>query len=119
MKLQLNKKEVRNPVVFMKESGIGVMLEQNKENADVIIVDSPPMNVAADTELLLSYVEASVLVVRKDKAYIKNLNRSIHTLEKADSEFLGYVLNDFGRRKPVSRGKNGYKYGYGYGTYQK
>lgn len=118
MKLYLNWKTVKNPVTFIKEKGIGTMLEQIREHADIIVVDSPPMNAAADTELVLSYVDASVLVVRKDWAYIKDLNRAIDVLEKGDTEFLGYVLNDYENRRPVSRGKNGYRY-YGYGTYRK
>lgn len=119
MQLYLNKKIIKNPAVFMKEKEIGTLLEQGREIADVIIIDSPPMNAAADTELVLSYVDASVLVVRKDWVHTNDLNRAIDILEKGDTEFLGYVLNDYENRKPISRGKNGYKYGYGYGTYRK
>lgn len=121
MKLYLNKKVIKNPALFMKEKGIGALLEQEKEWADVIIVDSSPMNAAADTELVLSYMDASVLVVRKDWVHINDLNRAIDVLEKGDTEFLGYVLNDYEQRKLVSRGKDRYNYGYdyeyGYGTY--
>lgn len=119
VELLLNKKVAKNPIVYMKEAGIGAMLERGRETADVIIVDSPPMNVAADTELVLSYVDASVLVVRKDRAHVNELNRAIDILGQGNSEFLGYVLNDYENRKPVSRGRDGYKYGYGYGTYRK
>ena len=119
MELLLNKKAVKNPIAYMKEAGVGAMLECGRETADVIIVDSPPMNVAADTELALSYVDASVLVVRKDRARVNELNRAIDILGQGNSEFLGYVLNDYENRKPVSRGRDGYKYGYGYGTYRK
>lgn len=119
MQLYLNKKAMKNPAVFMKEKGVGVLLEQEREMADIIIVDSPPMNAVADTELVLSYVDASILVVRKDWVHINDLNRAIDILEKGDTEFLGYVLNDYENRKPVSRGKTGYNYSYGYGTYRK
>ena len=119
MQLYLNKKIIKNPAIYMKEKGIETLLEKGREEADIIIVDSPPMNAAADTELVLSYVDASVLVVRKDCVHINDLNRAIDVLEKEDTEFLGYVLNDYEKRKPVTRGKDGYKYGYGYGTYRK
>lgn len=119
MELLLNKKAVKNPIAYMKEAGVGAMLECGRKTADVVIVDSPPMNVAADTELVLPYVDASVLVVRKDRAHINELNRAINILGQGNSEFLGYILNDYENRKPVSRGRDGYKYGYGYGTYRK
>ena len=50
---------------------------------------------------------------------MNDLNRAINVLKKGDTNFLGYVLNDYENRKPVSRGKDGYRYGYGYGTYRK
>ena len=103
----------------MKEKEIGAMLERSRETADIVIVDSPPMNAVADTELVLSYVDASLLVVRKDWVHITDLNHAIDILEKGDTEFLGYVLNDYENRKPLSRGNDAYKYGYGYGAYQK
>lgn len=119
MQLLLNKKVVKNPAVFMKERNIGALLERSREEADLVIVDSSPMNAAADTELVLSYVDASMLVVRKDWVHTMDINRAIDILEKGDTEFLGYVLNDYENRKPLSRGNDGYRYGYGYGAYQK
>lgn len=119
MQLLLNKRAVKNPAVFMKEKGIGALLERSREIADIVIVDSSPMNAAADTELVLSYVDASVLVVRKDWVQTNDLNHAIDILEKGDTDFLGYVLNDYENRKPISRGMGGYKYGYGYGKYHK
>lgn len=119
MQLYLNKKVIKNPALFIKEKGIGALLEQESVGADVIIVDSSPMNAASDTELILSYMDASILVVRKDWVHINDLNRAIDILEKGDTEFLGYVLNDYENRKPISRGKDRYNYDYGYGTYRK
>lgn len=115
----LNKKSVKNPVAFMKEKDMGTLLAHSREIADIVIVDSSPLSAAADTELMLSYVDASILVVRKDWVHANDLNHAIDILEKGDTKFLGYVLNDFENRKPVRRGRDGYKYGYGYGTYHK
>ena len=95
------------------------MLERSRETADIVIVDSSPMNAAADTELVLSYADASLLVVRKDWVHTTDLNHAIDILEKGDTDFLGYVLNDYENRRPLSRRGDGYKYGYGYGTYGK
>ena len=119
MYMYLNKKVIKNPAVFMKEKGIGTLLEQVRDKVDIIIIDSPPMNAVADAELVLSYADASILVVRKDWVHINDLNRAIDVLGKGDTECLGYVLNDYENRKPVSRGKDGYYYDYGYGTYRK
>jgi Mrp family chromosome partitioning ATPase len=103
----------------MKEKDMGTLLAHSREIADIVIVDSSPLSAAADTELMLSYVDASILVVRKDWVHVNDLNHAIDILEKGDTKFLGYVLNDYDNRKPVSRCRDGYKYGYGYGTYHK
>ena len=117
MQLLLNKRAVKNPAVFMKEKGIATLLEYGRKTADVVIVDSSPMNAAADTELVLSYVDASILVVRKDWVRTSELNHAIDVLENGGTEFLGYVLNDYENRKPLSHKADGYQYGYG--MYQK
>ena len=67
------------------------------------------MNAAVDTELVLSYAYTSILVVQKYWANINDLNRAIDIIEKGDTEFLGYVLNNFKRRKPLSTRKDGYR----------
>ena len=120
MQLLLNKRTVKNPAVYIKEKGIGALIERSKEMADIVIIDSSPMGIAADTELVLSYVDATVLVVRKDKVYARDLNHAIDILKNGNTDFLGYVLNDFENRKLLSRREYGYNYGYGYGaTHQK
>lgn len=117
MQLFLNKKAIKNPAVFMKEKGVEALLDRSRENADIIIVDSSPMNAAADTELVLAYADASLLIVRKDWVHTGDLNRAIDILEKGDTEFLGYVLNDYEYGKALNNRKDGYNYGYG--AYQK
>lgn len=113
MQLILNKKTASVPAIFMKDNEVGKMLKYYAESADIVIVDSSPMNVASDTELLLSYADASILVVRKDWALATDVNRSIEVLEQGENTFLGYVLNDYRPGKPKKRGNYGYGYEYG------
>ena len=114
LQLMLNRKTIKNPAVFIKEKEIGALLERSREEVDFVIVDSSPMSAVADTELVLPFADASICVIRKDWVHVSDINRAIDTLEKGDTEFLGYVLNDYDSRSSVSRGTAGYKYGYGY-----
>ena len=113
MQLILNKKTVKNPAVFMKETGIATLIEYGRKTADIVLVDSSPMNAAADAELVLSYVDASVLVVRKDWVSTGDINHAIDILENSGTEFLGYVLNNYENSKPLIHKKDEYSYGYG------
>lgn len=113
LQLLLNKRTVKNPAAFMKENGITALIEYGRKTFDFVLVDSSPMNAAADTELVLSYVDASILVVRKDCVHTGDLNHAIHVLENNGTEFLGYVLNDFENRKPLSSRTDRYSYSHG------
>lgn len=105
---------------YLKKTGIGALLAASRRHADYVIIDSSPITAAADTELILSYADAALLVVRQDWSTVTEINRFIDTLAKSNTEFLGYVLNDFENQNPVGRKQYNYgydkhyeKYGYG------
>ena len=104
-------------MVYLKEADIARIIAQERKWADYIIIDSSPMNIGADTELMLPYVDAILLVVRHDWSYVKDIERSIDALAKNEANFMGYVLNDFENQNPLR--KKQYHYGkYGYGKYE-
>ena len=70
-------------------------LEKQKEEMDYIILDSPPMLVASDTEALAHLADNSLLVVRQDRTTARDSNDCMDLLSQATAEFSGYVLNDF------------------------
>ena len=118
--LILNWKPDKKLVDHLKKEGIGELIEEERQNADYVIIDSSPVGVAADTELILSHVDAVLLVVRQDLTEIAEINRFIDVLAKSEVEYLGYVLNDFKSRNPIARKQYNYGYGkhykkYGYG----
>lgn len=124
LKLILNRKPDRKLLEHLKKSGIEEIIAEERQNADYIIIDSSPVGVAADTELILSHVDAVLLVIRQDCTQITEINRFIEELSKSNAEFLGYVLNDFQNRNPIGRKQYNYGYGrnykkYGYGEYSK
>ena len=111
LELILNWKPDKTLVDNLNKSGLGMLIEHERKNADYVIIDSSPVSVAADTELILSHVDAVLLVVRQDWSEITEINRFVDVLAKSNVEFLGYVLNDFKKQNPISR--NQYDYGYG------
>ena len=115
--LILNKKSIEHPIIFMKESNIDRVIAQERERADYIIIDSSPLNVGADTELMLSYADSVALVVRQDWSYVQDIHRFINLLSKQDKDFMGYVLNDFENPNPFKKKQYDYDYGKSYGKY--
>ena len=81
---------------------------------DYVIIDSPPMGMFPDAEVLAEISDASLLVVRQDCASACDINDAADDLRKCRAKFLGCVLNDMAS---IFSGNYGYgkKYGYGYG----
>ena len=119
--LLLNKKSISNPLVYLNETKVESIIAYGKEKFDYIIIDSSPMNVGADTEVMLSYADSVLLVVRQDWSYVQDIGRFIDVMSKHDADFMGYVLNDFENQNPFGKRQYNYDHSkkYGYGEYQK
>lgn len=86
-------------VDFMKEI-------KSRYESRVIIFDIPPLFVADDALLYMSYCDAALFVVEDEKNTSDELQHSMHILE--ETNLLGLVLNK--SRQPIPS----YQYGYGY-----
>lgn len=88
-------------------------LRQCRELVDYIIIDTPPMNLATDAEILLGEVDTAVVVVRQDWSDIGVINDVSDVIHQSDTDFAGYILNAFRREYPWERASASYGY-YGY-----
>ena len=113
------------------------LLDYAQDKYDVIVLDTPPVSMVADTEQIADIVDLSILVVIQDRITIPEINETIDMLEASNSEFFGVVLNNvktlggfitkdhnvnisekygYGRSYGYGYGYgHGYGYGYGYG----
>ncbi len=122
------RKNIKAAAAMLNSEEMVNLLKEVAQKYDMVIVDVPPMAVAADAENLSEYVDASLLVVRQNAATADQINEAAAVLGK-NSHLLGCVLNNVlgaGNFAPVygsSYGRYG-KYGkygrygkYGYGKY--
>ena len=98
------------------------LLEVVRKAFDYIIIDSPPMSLMADAEVLADRSDMSILVVNYDRVLAQDLNDAIDSLRDCRSHFAGCILNQVhtlpGQRRSVV-GYGGYgRYGH-YGKYGK
>ena len=80
---------------------------------DFVIIDTPPMGMFPDAEILADLVDASMLVVRQDYTAACDVNDAIDTLRQYKAAFLGCILNDM---MLSFRRQQGYGGRYGYGS---
>jgi len=134
--LALNKKSYNNYVEWVYTDRIaGVFNElRNSEQYDFIIVDTPPLSVAADVTGIVQLADISLLVVRTDYVYSAAVNDAVLSLSESN-HFAGCILNDvhreFSMMGQMGFDENGYgskyRYGkksryndyYGYNSYSK
>lgn len=96
------------------------LIENLKEKADIVILDTAPSDILADAAALAKFVDAACYVVKQDYTRIREIRAGVQFLAMSGVDILGYIFN--GDTSVRSRGY-GYNYGYkrygGYGYYHK
>ena len=92
---------------------IGRFLEELKQQADYIIIDTAPNSLVSDAEELAGLADTSVIVVRQHWMEASVINDTIDALGGRE-HVLGCVFNNAYRSR-MSGATSGYGYGYGYG----
>lgn len=80
---------------FMKSGAMKDLVKKCKRMADYIIIDTPPMSMVSDTEALVDLVDLSLLVIRQDFSYERDILNCINIMRDASCKFMGCVLNDY------------------------
>lgn len=120
----------RHSAELLGSSQMQKLLGVLRESFDYVILDCSPMGYFTDSEVLSDLADASILVMRQDRATEVAINDAIDSLKRCRAQFLGFVFNDVhtlnigsvlvgGRRYGYGYGHGyGYGYGYGYGKYK-
>ena len=106
-----------NPTELLASERLAVLFEQLRKNYDVIFVDSPPVDIVADTSIINKYVDFTIFVVRAlrqerpvlgdfENWYKNKKYKGMATLFNAAPE----VKGKYGRYRYMGY----YAYGYGY-----
>ncbi len=94
-----------NPTELLGSRRMAELLEQCKAEADLVIVDSPPVLAAADTPVLAAQVDGTLMVVEVGGADRRMVRDAYEQMQRAGARILGVVLN-----KIPQDGKRGYYY---------
>jgi tyrosine-protein kinase Etk/Wzc len=106
-----------NPAELLVSSAFAALIESLSGKYDVVIIDSAPVLVAADTLSIATLAGALFLVARAGQTFVGDLHESARRLLHAGKAPTGVLFNalDLTQRH---YGKYGYKYGtYNYANY--
>ena len=115
--LMLSQRSYKNSTDLVAGKRMQQMVAAAKKHFDYVVIDTPPMNLMADAEILAGMADMSILIVKADYTKTAAVNEAIDTLSGANADFYGVVLND-AHALPGSRKSTGGYSGYGrYGRY--
>jgi len=114
-----------NPLELLSSAKFLEVLEKLKEAFDVVLIDSPPVQLVSDAVVLSQSANTVIYVVKADSTPYQLARNGIKRLAMANAPLLGVVLNQldleraekyYGEYSGYSRyrGYKGY-YAYGYG----
>ena len=103
-----------NPAELLSSPRVDIMMKELKEQFDMIIIDSPPIGLVTDAQILTKYADVNLFLVRERYSYKNSLQMVDELLESKKFSNLYIVVNDV--LKGASH-RYGYGYGYGHGYY--
>jgi len=98
---------------LINNSDLIYSIDKLRDSYDLIIIDTPPVNLFTDAVVLSSHFK-NVLFVMKYNTMKDAAIYSRKILSNIDANILGIVVNDL-RKSGLSKTQYGYGYGYGYG----
>jgi capsular exopolysaccharide synthesis family protein len=100
-----------NPSELLSSQAFARLLEQLKGQYDHILIDSPPVGVVTDAQILATVCDSTLLVLRADESSRVLTQRAREALLAVGARVAGVVVND------VSKRNTRYSYYSGYGHY--
>lgn len=100
-----------NPAELLLSERTKTLMQELKQQFDYIIIDAPPIGIVTDAQLLASYADVCLYLVRQNYTLKQQLNIVDDLSRSQKMKGLSIVVNDIKATK-------GYGYGYSYGNYE-
>ncbi len=106
-------KSIHNAARYLDSMEMKALIDAGRKKMDYIILDTPPMSVSSDAELMLKMADNAVLIVRQDWTDVRAANDASDTIRQAGVDFTGFILNAFLKEHLWSSLREHSYYGYG------
>ena len=98
-----------NPAELLSLPAFPVLIEELEQNYDLVLFDTPPMNVVSDPLALSSHVAGCVLVIRQHYSDHREIKKALISAEMAGMNVLGFVFYGEKLKQGQYYGKKYYK----------
>lgn len=105
-----------NPSELLGSEAMKVFINASAEDYDYVFLDTPPVNVVTDSQLMNDLIAGIVFIVRENSTKHPEIGEALEKIKLANGKTLGFVKTFCRTGKSGRYGKKyGYGYGYGYG----
>ncbi|MHB8449181.1 MAG: tyrosine-protein kinase domain-containing protein [Mycobacteriales bacterium] len=94
---------VANPAEVLGSRGLADLLSDAARDADIVLIDSPPVLTAADAIYLAPVVDAVLVVVRANRSRLPAVVEAVRRLTRAGAPLIGFVYNAGSARTAMLR----------------
>jgi capsular exopolysaccharide synthesis family protein len=106
-----------NPADMLGSARMLKLLEELREQADIVFIDCPPIMPVADAMILAPHVDGVILVLRSNRTQTKVAIEAVERLRNGGANFVGVVLNGVQRsgkyyyysKSEEKKGKSGFE----------
>lgn len=88
-----------NPLELISSKAMELAIERLKEEFEVIVMDTPPVQLVSDAVMLAQFATSVLFVVRADSTPYPVARHALSRLHRADAPVLGAVLNQIDLEK--------------------
>ncbi|MEA3349243.1 MAG: polysaccharide biosynthesis tyrosine autokinase [Chloroflexota bacterium] len=88
-----------NPAELLGSDKMHQIITEVKNQSDVIVFDSPPLNAVTDASVLSKLVDGIILVIKAGTTKIIAAQQALEQLQRVGANVIGVVLNDVDMNK--------------------
>ncbi|WP_315073989.1 CpsD/CapB family tyrosine-protein kinase [uncultured Clostridium sp.] len=88
-----------NPAEMINSNSMNNLLQELKDEYDVIIIDSPPLENVTDGQILSAKVDGTILVVKAGESKMDAVKEAKNLLNKVGANIIGIVMNQVRKNK--------------------
>ncbi|MCK9182734.1 MAG: polysaccharide biosynthesis tyrosine autokinase [Fibrobacteraceae bacterium] len=102
-----------SPSELLRSEAFGKMLESAKQEFDIILIDTPPLELVTDTEVIIPLADFVLFVLHYGRHSMNSIKESINKINRQGEKQIAFAMN---RYEHESSGYYYGGYGYGYGS---
>jgi capsular exopolysaccharide synthesis family protein len=83
-----------NPAELLGSRKMGLVMDQLKQRADILVLDTPPVLPVADAAVLAAMMEGVLLVLQPGTTTIAAAKQAVDQLRRVNARIIGVVMNN-------------------------